>query len=139
MVTGAQSAAEDVPNRQKKVELLVADLKEVLGVELHGRVSGKVKNALDEAAVFSEDFHGETPALEVVEDAGVVARDVHSAAQGGQVDVDGGFLGVPAENYGVCLHVVLEIFALELCEARLYVTSAAAAVSAAAVRHSWLL
>lgn len=46
-----------------------------------------MKHALDEAAILAEDFEGETTALEVVEDAGVVTGDVHAAAQGGEVDV----------------------------------------------------
>ena len=71
-----------------------------------------MENSFDEAVVLAEDFEGETAAGEVVEDAGVVAGDVHSAAEVGEVDVDRRFLGVPAEDYGVGLHVVLEFFAL---------------------------
>ena len=71
-----------------------------------------MENSFDEAAILVEDFEGETAVGEVVEDAGVVAGDVHSAAEAGEVDVDRRFLGVPGEDYGVGLHVVLEVFTL---------------------------
>ena len=71
-----------------------------------------MENSFDEAVILAEDFEGETAVGEVVEDAGVVAGDVHSATKAGEVDVDRRFLGVPAEDYGVGLHVVLEVFAL---------------------------
>lgn len=109
---GAKRAAEDAADWEEEVELLVADLEEILGVELDGRVTGEVEDALDEAAVLAEDLKGEAAAREVVEDAGVVAGDVHAAAEAGEVDVDGGFLGVAAEDYGVGLHVVLEVLSL---------------------------
>ena len=82
-----------------------------------------MENTFDETAVLAKDFEGETAALEVVEDAGVVAGDVHAAAEGGEVDVDGGFLAVAAEDYGVGLHVVFEVFALELREPGFYVAA----------------
>lgn len=109
---GPDRPAEDAPNGKEEVELLVANLEEILGVELDGRVAGEVEDALDEAAVLAEDLEGEATAREVVEDARVVAGDVHSAAKTGEVDVNGGFLGIAAENYGVGLHVVLEVLAL---------------------------
>ena len=71
-----------------------------------------MENSFIEAAVLAEDFEGETAAGEVVDDAGSVAGDVHSAVEAGEVDVDRRFLRVPAEDYGVGLHVVLEVFAL---------------------------
>lgn len=40
-----------------------------------------MEDAFDEAPVFAEHFEGETAASEVVEDAGVVAGNVHAAAQ----------------------------------------------------------
>ncbi|KAL6217762.1 hypothetical protein ACLB2K_010979 [Fragaria x ananassa] len=89
----------------------------------HRKVPGEVEHPLDEAAVLSENLEGEAAAREVVEDARVVAGDVHAAAEAGEVDVDGGFLGVAAEDYGVGLHVVLEVFALELRESSLHVTA----------------
>lgn len=57
-----------------------------------------MKDALDEAAILSKDFEGKSTAGEVVEDAGVVAGDVHAAAEGGEVDVDGGFFRVAAQD-----------------------------------------
>ena len=87
-------AAEDGANGEQEVEFFVADLEEVLGVELDGGSSGEVEDVLYDTAVLSEDLEGESAALEVVEDAGVVAGDVHAAAEGGEVDVDGGFLAV---------------------------------------------
>lgn len=112
VMPGAEGAAKDAADWEEEVKLLVADLEEILGVELDGRVAGEVKDALDEAAVLAEDLEGEAAAREVVEDAGVVAGDVHAAAEAGEVDVDGGFLGVAAEDYGVGLHVVLEVLSL---------------------------
>lgn len=94
VVARPDRATKDATNGEEKVELLVADLEKVLGVELDGRVAGEVEDAFDEATVLAEDFKGEAAALEVVEDAGVVARDVHAAAEGGEIDVDGGFLAV---------------------------------------------
>lgn len=82
-----------------------------------------MQHALDEAPVLPEDLEGEPPAREVVEYPGVVAGDVHPAAEGGEIDVDGRFLGVAPEHDGVGLHVVLEILALELREPDLYVAA----------------
>jgi len=114
---------QNASNRQEKVKLLVTDLEQILGIELDRRVAGEVEDALDEAAVLAEDLKGEAATREVVEDAGVVAGDVHAAAEAGQVDVDGGLLGVAAEDDGVGLHVILEVLALELREARLHVAA----------------
>lgn len=97
----------------------------VLGVEFDGGVAREVENGLDEAAVLSEDLEGEAAAGEIVEDAGVVAGDVHAAAEGGEVHVDGRFFAVAAEDYGVGLHEVLEVLALELGETRFYLPGAA--------------
>uniref|UniRef100_A0A7C8ZFJ8 Uncharacterized protein n=1 Tax=Opuntia streptacantha TaxID=393608 RepID=A0A7C8ZFJ8_OPUST len=133
VVARTQSTTEDAPNREKKVELLVPNLKEILRIKLHWGVAGKMENPFNKAAVLSEDFEGESAALEVVEDAGMVAGDVHAAAEGSEVDIDGGFLGVAAEDDGVGLHVVLEILTLKLREPCLHV--AAASASACAVRH----
>ena len=60
-----------------------------------------MQDAFDEAPVLPQDLEGEPAPREVVEDPRVVAGDVHPAAEGGQVDVDGGFLGVAAEHDGV--------------------------------------
>lgn len=119
-------AAEDVSNREKEVKLFVPDLEEVLRIELDGRVTREVKNSLNETSVLSQDLESESAALEVVEDAGVVAGDVHPAAEGGEVNIHRRFLGVAAEDYGVGLHVVLEILSLKLREPRFHVAAAAA-------------
>ena len=125
VVAGGDGAGEDAAEGEEEVELLVADLEEVLGVELDGGVAGEVEDPFDEAAVLAEDLEGEAAAGEVVEDAGVVAGDVHAAAEAGEVDVNGRFLGVAAQDDGVGLHVVLEVLALELREARLHVAAGA--------------
>lgn len=111
---------ENTPNGEEEVELGVADLEEILRIELDWRVSGEVENAFDEAAVLAEDVEGETAALEVVVDPGVVAGDVHATAKCGEVDVHSGFLAVAAEDDGVGLHVVLEALPLQLRESRLH-------------------
>lgn len=120
MVAGEEDAAEG----EEEVELFVADLEQVLGVELDGGVAGEVEHALDEAAVLAEHLEGEAAALEVVEDAGVVAGDVHAPAKGGEVDVDGELLAVPTEDDGVGLHVVLEVLPLQLRKPGLDVAAA---------------
>ena len=56
VMSGARGAAEDAADRQEEIELLVADLKEVLGVEFDRRVSGEVEDAFNETAVLAEDF-----------------------------------------------------------------------------------
>lgn len=78
-----------------------------------------MKDALDVAAVLAQNVEREPLAREVVEYPGVAARDVHAAADLGEVNVDvaGELLAAPAEDDGVGLHVVLEVFALELGEA----------------------
>lgn len=119
-------AAKDVSNREKEVKLFVPNLEEVLRIELDGRVTREVKNSLNKASVLSQDLESESPALEVVEDAGVVAGDVHPAAEGGEVNIHRRFLGVTAEDYGVCLHVILEILSLKLREPRFHIAAAAA-------------
>lgn len=63
--------------------------------------------------------------MEIVENAGVVTGDVHATAEGGEIDVDGGFLGVASEDNGVGLHVVFKVFALELGESCFNVAAAA--------------
>ncbi|GER50799.1 DNA-directed RNA polymerase subunit beta [Striga asiatica] len=63
-------------------------------------VAGEVEDALHEAAILAENLEREAAALEVIEDPGMVAADVHPAAERGQVDVDGRFLGVAAEDDG---------------------------------------
>lgn len=83
-----------------------------------------MEDALDEAAVLAEHLEGEAAALEVVEDAGMVAADVHAAAERREVDVHRRFLGVAAKDYGVGLHVVLEILTLQLRETSLHVAAA---------------
>ncbi|PON36048.1 hypothetical protein PanWU01x14_331490 [Parasponia andersonii] len=112
VVPGPNGPTQNAPDGEQEIELLVPNLEQILGIELDGRIPREVEDALDEAAVLAEDLEGESAAGEVVEDAGVVAGDVHAAAEAGEVDVDGGFLGVAAEDYGVGLHVVLEILAL---------------------------
>jgi len=123
VVARAHGPPQNATNRQEKVKLLVTDLEQILGIELDRGVAGEVEDALDEAAVLAEDLEGEAATREVVEDAGVVAGDVHAAAEAGQVDVDGGLLGVAAEDDGIGLHVVLEVLALELREPRLHVAA----------------
>ena len=95
-MAGGKSAAENAANGEEEVELLVADLEEVLGVELDRGVAGEMEDALDEAAVLAENLEGEAAASEIVEDAGVVARDVHAAAEAGQVHVYRRLLGIAA-------------------------------------------
>lgn len=124
LVAGANRPPENAPNREQKVELFVSDLQKVLRIELNGGVAGEVEDAFDEAAVLSEHLEGEAAALEVVEDAGVVAADVHPAAERREVDVHRRLLRVAAENYRVGLHVVLEILALQLRETCLHVAAA---------------
>ena len=119
----AHGPPQNATNRQEKVKLFITDLEQILGIELDRGVAREVEDALDETAVLAEDLESEAATREVVEDAGVVAGDVHAAAEAGQVDVDGGFLGIAAEDDGVSLHVVLEVLALELCEPRLHVAS----------------
>ncbi|PON59377.1 LOW QUALITY PROTEIN: hypothetical protein TorRG33x02_288610 [Trema orientale] len=111
VVPGPNGPTQNAPDGEQEIELLVPNLEQIL-IKLDGRVPREVEDALDEAAVLAEDLEGEAAAGEVVEDAGVVAGDIHAAAEAGEVDVDGGFLGVAAEDYGVGLHVVLEILAL---------------------------
>lgn len=122
-MAGSESAAENAANREEEVELLVADLEEVLGIELDGGIAGEVEDALDEAAVLAKDLEGEAAASEVVEDAGVVARDVHAAAEAGQVHVNRRLLGIAAQNDRVGLHVVLEVLPLQLREPGLHVAA----------------
>ena len=119
----ADGPNKDAANGQEKVELLVPNLEEILGIELDGGVAGEVEDALHEAAVFAEDLEGEAAAGEVVEDAGMVAGDVHAATEAGEVDVDRGLLGVAAKDDGVGLHVVLEVLTLELREPCLHVAA----------------
>lgn len=120
---GPKRPTQDTPDGEQEVELLVPNLEEILGVELDGRVAREVEDALDEAAVLAEDLEGEAAAGEVVEDPGVVAGDVHAAAEAGEVHVHRRFLGVAAQDYGVGLHVVLEILALKLREPCLHVAT----------------
>ena len=46
----------------EKIELLVLNLEEILGIELDRGVTGEVKDALDEAAILVEDLEGEVAA-----------------------------------------------------------------------------
>ncbi|KAI8550713.1 hypothetical protein RHMOL_Rhmol06G0128900 [Rhododendron molle] len=59
-------AAEDVAHGEEEVELLVADLQQVLGVELDRKCAGEVLHPLDdiEAAVLAEDLEVEAAAGE---------------------------------------------------------------------------
>lgn len=82
-LAGGGGCCEHGSDGKEEVEFLVANLEEVLGIELDVRVAGQVQNALDEAAVLTNDLKGEAPAGEVVEDAGMVAGDVHATAEAG--------------------------------------------------------
>lgn len=105
-------APKDGADGEEEVKLLVANLKQVLGIKLDGGVARKMEDALDAAAVLSEDLQGKAAAGEIVEDTSVNAGDVHSAAEAGEVDIHCRFFAVAAEEDGVGLHIVLEILAL---------------------------
>ena len=106
-----------------------ADLEEILGVELDRGVAREVKDALDEAAILADDIEGEPAALEVIEDAGMVAGDVHAAAEAREVDVHRRFLAVAAQHDRIGLHVVLEILPLELREPGLHLAGSSRGAS----------
>ena len=124
-MTSSGGGREDGPGGQQEVELLVPNLEQILGIQLHGVVPGEVEDALDEAPVLADHVEREAAALEVVEDPGVVARDVHPAAEAGEVHVHRRLLAVAPQHDRVGLHVVLEILPLELREPGLHLAVAA--------------
>ncbi|KAK6937621.1 Dolichol-phosphate mannosyltransferase subunit 3 [Dillenia turbinata] len=65
-----------------------------------------MENAFDETAILAENFKSETTSLEIVEDARVVAGDVHSAAKTREINVHRRFLAVATENDGVACRLV---------------------------------
>ena len=79
----AHGPAQDAANGQEKIELLVPNLEEILGIELDRGVAGEVEDALDEAAILAEDLEGEAASGKVIEDASVVAGDVHATTEAG--------------------------------------------------------
>lgn len=88
VMPGANGPTQDTPDGEQEIEFLVPNLQQILGVELDRRVTGEVEDALNQAAILAKDLEGETAAGEIVEDASVVAGDVHTAAKAGKVDVD---------------------------------------------------
>lgn len=93
---GDEGTPKDAPHGKEEIELFVADLEKVLGIELDRRRAWEVEDTLDEAAVLAEYLEGKSPAREVVEDTGMVAGYVHATTEAGKVNIDGGFLGIPA-------------------------------------------
>ncbi|KAJ0969176.1 hypothetical protein J5N97_022053 [Dioscorea zingiberensis] len=129
-----RGGAIDRSGRKKKVELLIPNLDEILGIKLNGRRARKVENTLDEATILADDLKRESTAGEVVEDARMVPRDVHATAQGCKIHIDGRLLGVTPQHDRVGLHIVHKVLSLQL---RVPAFDLASAIAAADDRHRW--
>lgn len=121
-MTSGSSGGEDGASRQKKVELFVPNLKQILRVKLNRWVSRQVQDTLNKAAVLADDIQREPAALEIVEYPRVVAGDVHPPTEAREIHIHCRFLAVASQHNRVGLHVVLEIFALELGKSCLHFT-----------------
>jgi hypothetical protein len=77
----------DGARRQQEVKLFVPYLKQILRIELNRRVPRQVQDTFDKAAILADDIKREPTALKVVEYAGVVARDIHSATEAGEIHI----------------------------------------------------